>query len=83
MCHLSSFIGALKITWLKNLLDASYRSNWKTLVTNTQPLFNQNMFWSLNQNSFNLLLPKITNLFWKDVVTSWGDYVHRQSARTE
>ena len=34
------------------------------------------MLRSLNQNSFNLLLPKITlNLFWKEVVTSWGDYI--------
>ena len=74
MCDIPSFVSSLKVTWVKTILDPNYKSDWKTLLLSHTLLY-QISFWHLNKASFNVLLSKTTNPFWKDVVKSCGDLI--------
>ena len=74
MCDIPSFASSLKMTWVKNILDPNYKSDWKTLLLSNTHL-HQISFWHFNKASFNVLLSKIAKPFWKYVVRSGGDLI--------
>ena len=61
--------------WLKSLLNCSYESDWKILISNILPFLSKKMFRSLNRKSLYSLSSKTKNPFWKDVINAWGDYI--------
>lgn len=71
MINIKDFMTSLKISWVRRLLSHNSQP-WVTLVNSTiLPISNISKFGSYY---FTLLLPKITNSFWKDTFQAWIHY---------
>nr|XP_054755365.1 uncharacterized protein LOC129261325 [Lytechinus pictus] len=72
MIHTETFCQALKIAWVKRILDKENEGNWKMLF-----YINMNKIggdYILQCNFTGKDLDKRLNNFWKDVLTSWSHY---------
>ena len=65
---------ALKITWVKRLLDDS-NAYWKILVHNQLPETGEYL-WNCNfcKEDVKYAFPNLHNQFWRDVLISWAEY---------
>ena len=68
MIHVESFCRALKIAWVKRVLDKENKGNWKTMFClNTKEIGGEYIFMcNFKANDMNI---KINN-FWRDVLFS-------------
>jgi hypothetical protein len=75
MPHLPSFNYALKLAWLRRLLDQENKGTWKSLFMLNLPLSEQYV-WNCNLmiNDVCSLKPYLKNNFWKEVVEAWCIY---------
>ncbi len=75
MTHLVSFIKALKIKWMKNILseDEGWAYIFKLSLSN---IYNQDL-WQLDGNSLKQLAKYLgtKNLFWSNIIEAWADLV--------
>lgn len=69
--HIISFVHALKISWIKRILDPENHAPWKVLVSDVLEEFGQDKFWHFTSNGLKTLSGKF-NPFWKDVVNAWS-----------
>ena len=75
MPHLPSFNYALKLAWIRRLLEHGNEGLWKKMVWNQLPI--QDMYiWNCNLNSADahLLTEFIPYKFWKEVIMAWSLY---------
>ena len=72
MPHLPSFNYALKLAWLRRLLDVNNKGSWKTIVLYKLPITEQYL-WECNLNIKDLpnLLKKEKRTFWTEVLEAW------------
>ena len=74
MTDIRSFAKALKISWIKKVWDVNYQADWKRLLTSD--CFYWEDVWLLNKKSLFVFGSSfMQNVFWRDVVESWAEYV--------
>ena len=73
MPHISSFCAALKVAWLKKVLDINYIASWKTLLLDTLEGFGGDKILYLPSEG---LLKSLHNFnpFWKSVFEMWAKF---------
>ena len=73
MPHISSFCAALKVAWLKKVLDINYVASWKTLLLDTLEGFGGDKMLYLPSEG---LLKSLHNFnpFWKSVFEVWAKF---------
>ena len=64
--HITSFCAALKIAWLKKMLDIDYIAAWKTLLVDTLENFGGDRILHLTREGLINSSHKF-NSFWKNV----------------
>ena len=67
MPHVLSFVHALKISWIKRVLDPDNYAPWKVLLTDVLEDLGQDKFWYYSQSALKVLSAKF-NPFWKNVI---------------
>lgn len=70
--HVNSFSKALKLSWVKKILDANNHAPWKILLTDNLEKWGNEKIWFLKKEG----LQKISysfNDFWKCVIKAWGE----------
>lgn len=74
MPHLPSFNYALKLAWLRRLLDERNDSLWKNIVVNKLPMGNST--WECNLSYMDIvdLHKYIKSKFWREVLEAWSIY---------
>ena len=74
MTDIRSFAKALKVSWIKKVLDVNHQADWKRLLFSDRLYWND--VWLLNKRSLSLLEGSLLeNSFWRNVVESWAMYV--------
>ena len=71
MIHLPSFIKALKLTWIKKLVDANNTSPWKLMLIDSLEKYGHCNILLYDKASCNEISNDF-NRFWKDVFISWS-----------
>ena len=71
MPHITSFISALKVTWIQKVLDSDNNAAWKVLITDVLDEIGGENFWHFTKGAMTKLSSKF-NTFWKDVVKVWA-----------
>ena len=71
--HIKSFESALKMSWIKKLIDPKYSAPWKTLILPEFQEFGGDKFWMLNPEGLSKIKSKF-NPFWQDVISSWSNF---------
>ena len=69
MIELKSFIKALKITWLRRILQQSKHNEWSILSS-----INFNMLFSVGGVYASELTNNLQNPFWKDLMLNWAEF---------
>ena len=69
MIKLRSFIKALKISWLRRILQQSKTCEWSNLSN-----INFQIFFSVGGNFASKLSDKLQNPFWKDLIHVWAEF---------
>ena len=82
MPHITSFIHALKISWIKKILDPNKKSSWKILLTDLMEDLGGDKFWQYTKPAL-LQHAKKFNKFWHDVINSWALIQVNQSTTPE
>ena len=67
MINLKAFMNSMKITWLRRIVLTD--SPWQSVIKHT---INFNEIFSFGTNYIDLLLSKITNKFWTDVLKAYS-----------
>ena len=70
MINLKAFMNSMKITWLRRIIVTD--SPWQSVIRNT---INFNEIFSFGTNYIDLLLPKIKNKFWTDVLKAYSELI--------
>ena len=70
MINLIAFMNSMKITWLRRIIVTD--SPWQSVIKNT---INFNEIFSFGTNYIDLLLPKIKNKFWTDVLKAYSELI--------
>lgn len=65
MPHVLSFVHALKISWIKRVLDPDNYAPWKVLLTDVLEDLGQDKYWYYSQSAK-------FNPFWKNVINVWA-----------
>ncbi len=73
MPHLPSFNYAIKLSWLKRLLQADNTRAWKSLFLHNIPI-QDDLLWTCNlkKDDVSILTDKCVNKFWKEVFEAWA-----------
>ncbi len=71
--HIKSFEAALKMSWIRKLIDPNYSAPWKTLILPKFQDLGGDKFWLFNPEGLTKLKTKF-NLFWQDVITAWCSF---------
>jgi hypothetical protein len=66
-----SFVHALKISWIKRVLDPDNYAPWKVLLTDVLEDLGQDKCWYYSQSALKVLSAKF-NTFWKNVINVWA-----------
>ncbi len=79
MPHLPSFNYALKLAWLRRLLDGENKGSWRSIILNQLPI-SDTYLWNCNLNIHDVhqLTKCIKNKFWKNVVEAWSIYNYQE-----
>ena len=72
MPHIKSFAQALKLSWIKKILDPNNNSPWKILLLDILENFGYENMWHLQKEGL-YIVSKSLNPFWKNVVQAWGE----------
>ena len=72
MPHLLSFSHALKMCWVKKLLDPLHFAPWKTLLIDKIEDYGGDKIFSLKKEGL-FKLSGILNTFWNDILKIWGN----------
>lgn len=75
MPHIPSFNYALKLSWLKRLLQPENVGSWKSLILRCLPI-KEEFMWkcNLNKRDLEVLFNTVKNDFWKGVLEAWAVY---------
>ena len=75
MPHLPSFNYALKLAWIRRLLDNGSEEMWKSMVLNQLPISDP-YIWNCNLRIIDVhhLTQTIKYTFWKEVIEAWSQY---------
>ncbi len=75
MPHLPSFNYALKLAWIRRLLDNGSEEMWKSMVLNQLPI-TDSYIWNCNLSIIDAhhLTHTIKYHFWKEVIEAWSQY---------
>ena len=70
MIDIDSFIKSLKIRWVKRLI-IGLNSTWRSIIPNRLQL---NFIWNYGVKALKKEMLKISNPFWKDVISAWMSF---------
>ena len=73
LTHLRSQIDALKIRWVKYLILEN--SEWTNILQTVSGIDDCESLLSLDPKSINVIANRISNPFWKEVLTAWAKLV--------
>ena len=62
---IKSYAQALKLSWIKNILDPNNNSPWKILLSNISENFGYENMWHLQKEGLDMV-SKLLNPFWKN-----------------
>ena len=82
MPHVESFQAALKISWIKKLIDPTYSAPWKTLILPKFEKFGGDKLWLLNPEGL-IKLANNFNSFWKGIIIKWATLRDSSTATPE
>ena len=74
MPHVPSFCAALKMSWLKKVLDVNYITPWKSLLLDTMERYGGDKMLYLPKEGI-LTLLHYFNSFWKSTLEVWANLV--------
>ena len=82
MPHIQSYIHALKVSWIKKMLDPLNQGPWKVLISYHLDASGGEKLWYLSPSGLKQLSKRF-NSFWRDVILHYASIViiHPQSQR--
>lgn len=82
MPHILSFMHALKVSWIKKILDPNNAAPWKVLLADILNNHGQEKFWFYTKSALNNFSNRL-NPFWRDVVNIWASIKEDPSTAPE
>ena len=80
MLDITKFIKALKCTWVRRIIKSD--SAWTSIFSETFGRNSIKHLTDVGEDYLNYLNKNNTNLFWKDVLTSWKEVLSNTIQKT-
>ena len=82
MPHIQSFIHALKVSWIKKILDPLYQGPWKVLISYHLDASGREKLWYLSPSGLKQLAKQF-NSFWRDIILHYASIRDNPSTAPE